>query len=153
LSWSEIGRADWWGDPKDPRAPVEPYCSNKILDKYGQKVPTSVFGYDKNKDTLIAPDPLWISFGNGYPAGESEYHGQNGVKIIREGGTPVIIMPTGMDNVSAVAFAGGIWQAAGSIGDHGVVATSHDDGQTWSVTLTETSDNFFSAVAGGKVNA
>ena len=65
LSWEEVGEV---ADPtREGERAIEPFCSNKVTDLYGRKVPTSIFGYDKDKDILITPHPLDLTFGLTYP--------------------------------------------------------------------------------------
>lgn len=146
--WNEIGRIAQ-NRRSDQPAPVAQFCSNQILDRNGNRVPTSVFGYDKNKDILIAPDPINMTYGLGYPSGEPIHHGEK-LKIKRGPNNPApgvktVSLPAGMELVWAVAFAGGVWQAAGQ----GIVATSTDEGQTWKKTLSEEPRAGYTSVAGG----
>lgn len=151
-AWSEIRRIELSGDPAD--APVEPYCSDKILDSNGRRVPTSVFGYNKGNDILIAPEPINMRFGRTYP--EDEINHGTSLKIKRgpenkNPGTSTIALPSGMQRVWAVAFAGGVWQAAGQSGSDsaptGIVATSSNNGDTWETTLTDDPISRLSTVA------
>lgn len=153
LHWTEVGRQS--GDTSSARiSPIEQYCSDKVIDVHGYKVPTSIFGYDEENDILITPDPVSMSFGTGYPAGEEIAHGHK-LKIIRgpendHPGTATKALPAGMDRVWAVAYAAGIWQAAGQTSTfpgHGVVATSIDDGQSWTITLTDVAGSAFTNMA------
>jgi hypothetical protein len=147
-TWTQSGRILQDRRPDQP-APVAQYCSDKILDRNGNRVPTSVFGYDKNKDILIAPDPINMTYGISYPSGEPIHHGER-LKIKRGPNNPdpgerTVSLPAGMELVWAVAFAGGVWQAAGQ----GIVATSTDEGQTWKTTLSEEPRAGYTSVAGG----
>lgn len=153
LSWEEIGRSSEWEANL-----VEPYCSDKVTDIHGHNVPTSVFGYDKANDILITPDPVHMTFGVSYPAGEPFQHGDR-LKVIRgpgnaAPGSSIKDLPAGMDQVWAVAYGAGIWQAAGQAGafpHHGVVATSVDDGESWTITLTDVPGSGFANVAAGSI--
>lgn len=157
LTWTEAERkpdAGYWSSP------VEKYCSDKVKDVHGNNVPTSVFGYDDRADILITPDPVSISFGVSYPIGEKIQHGFQ-LKIIRGPanefpGSETMALPAGMDRVWAVAYAAGIWQAAGQAGDDpgsGVVATSVDDGATWEITLVTAAGYVFSSMAAGSAGS
>jgi hypothetical protein len=150
--WSEIRRIELSDNPAD--APVEPYCSDKIRDSNGRRVPTSVFGYNKGNDILIAPEPINMRFGRTYP--ENEINHGTSLKIKRgpeneKPGTSTIALPSGMQRVWAVAFAGGVWQAAGQSGSdlspRGIVATSSNNGDTWEKTLTDDPISRLSTVA------
>jgi hypothetical protein len=117
-----------------------------------------VFGYDKDKDVLITPDPVNMTWGITYPAGEPTQHGDQ-LKITRgpgndAPGSTIKALPHGMNRVWAVAYAAGIWQAAGQTSafpEHGVVATSVDDGETWTITLTGVAGSAFTNVAAGSL--
>lgn len=153
-SWNEITRIELVRTRKEP-APVENFCSNKIRDINGNRVPTSIFGYDEATDILIAPDPINMTFGITYD--DPINHG-TALKIKRgpdnpDPGEKILPLPAGMARVWAVAFAGGIWQAAGlapgAFPQHGIVATSTDNGDNWTITLTEDPGSDFKSVMGG----
>jgi hypothetical protein len=156
FSWEEIGRIVSVVDTIE--SPVEPYCSDKVTDINGNNVPTSIFGYDEKNDILITPDPVHMTFGISYPAGEPTQHGDQ-LKITRgpgndAPGSTIKALPHGMNRVWAVAYAAGIWQAAGQTSafpEHGVVATSVDDGETWTITLTGVAGSAFTNVAAGSL--
>jgi hypothetical protein len=152
VHWTEIERVSR-EDLDIFSSPIEKYCSNKILDIHDHKVPTSVFGYNKTSDILIAPDPINMSWGVSYPSGEDYHHGDK-FKIIRgpgndHPGSAIRALPAGMERVWAVAYAAGIWQAGGMAGEpaHGVVATSVDNGDTWTITLTAVAGSYFTNMA------
>lgn len=156
-SWNETSRVKQDRGAEFSRPPpVEAFCSDKIKDRNNNRVPTSVFGYDKNQDILIAPDPINMSFGITYRE-EDVHHGER-LKIKRgpdnpDPGEKTVSLPSGMALVWAVAFAGGVWQAAGrapgAFPQHGVIATSTDNGDTWQITLTEDPGSDFTSVMGG----
>jgi hypothetical protein len=137
-------------------SPLEKYCSDRIRDVHGHKVPTSIFGYDGTTDVLIAPDPISISWGVTYPAGEDIEHGHR-LKITRgpgndNPGESTVALPDGMDRVWAVAHEAGIWQAAGGTETYppkGIIATSVDAGLTWETTLEGEPGTLFMMVAAG----
>jgi len=141
------------------RPPVERFCSDKIKDRNGNRVPTSVFGYNKGSDTLIAPEPIDMTFGQGYTTTGTELKHGLQLKIIRgpandSPGTDIISLPSGMSRVWAVGYVGSIWQAVGEMPSgsfaSGVVATSNDVGLNWEKTLTESPGSSFTAVAAGQ---
>ena len=155
LSWSEVERIPF---VELYSSAIEKHCSDKVIDIHGHKVPTSVFGYDEDNDVLITPDPVNMTWGITYPAGEDFQHGDR-LKIIRgpnneNAGTVTMALPAGMARVWAVGYAAGIWQAAGEAGEpfaHGVIATSVDDGNTWTITLVDVAGSSFANIAAGVI--
>ena len=134
-SWSEVGRQVIEGGVKYTSL-LEPHCSDRIKNEANQPLPSGLYGYDAGKQILIAPHPT--PFWHGTLGGE----GPN-IQIQttdEEGNKHIAITPlAGFERVNAVAFAGGIWQAAGfSPGDAGtgIIATSIDDGRTWDMAFT-----------------
>jgi hypothetical protein len=153
-TWTESGRKP--NPQPGDKGVIEVYCSHKVEDTHGSKVPTSIFGYDKDKDILITPDPVILTFGQTYVS-DDEYNAY-GQQLRVQGGNAAGTrnLPPGMAKVWAVAFAAGIWQAAGETGDNppcGVVATSVDDGLTWAVTFTDMPGSRFSCVAAAEQEA
>jgi hypothetical protein len=156
VNWNQIDKTSQSSRLWNQSAPIQQYCSDKINDVFGQKVPTSVFGYDEGRDILIAPDPLFFTWGIAVPSGE-EAPDYGTALILKRGPKNTdmkpaeqrVALPEGMDNVIAVAYAEDIWQAAGSVGIKAVVATSTDGGENWKVTFTEGEGSGFTAIAAG----
>jgi hypothetical protein len=99
--------------------------------------PGGVYGYDWAKKILMAPYPDIAAF-----AYEQRFTApQVQIRKEHESGERTytyINMPGGMTQIVSVAFAGGMWQATGGTDDEtALIATSTDDGETWSITYSQ----------------
>ena len=144
------------------------HCSKRVLDKNGLPQPDGIYGYDKKKNILITPevmpaiiygtgthDPTFIVLDPFHPERGGE--AKSTVKVIKkdENGKDITkIVDTGVPQVWSVAFAGGVWQAAGggiTPNQGSMVATSIDDGETWTRVETGigTGDSSIETMSGG----
>lgn len=150
--WSEVSRKQVGGIgfdlPPNYVNPIVNHGGTKVKDANGNYVPNCFWGYNKATKTLIFPDPP-------YGAGSDHIGEQLKIEREREDGTKEITKTTlSFDTIWAVAFAGGIWHAAGQKdetspgqGGTGRIATSTDDGKTWEVTFEGKAGNPIASIA------
>lgn len=115
-----------------------------VKDGDDQTVPNGgYYGWDKVKNIIIKPDVLYPYFAS-YPGAYANSKIEIIKKIINQDSGAVTIVRTTktlpIDQVTCVAYAGGIWQAGGFMGEGPgpedaelKIATSTDDGKTWHV--------------------
>jgi hypothetical protein len=131
-SWGVASSGDGANDGLYASPIITSICDPIYQDGEGNNCPGGIYGYDKKKGIVIAPYPPFPAFHY-----ESRDYGQQIQIITKDGSGDDIKSVGGMDTVYAVAFAGGIWQAAGGSGDStGVIAASIDDGKTWQIVHT-----------------
>jgi hypothetical protein len=96
-------------------------------------VPDGVYGYDVQKDILIAPSvPPAIHYDDGVMRADPK----STVVVTAKGN--ITTVDVGI-LVNCVAYAGGIWMAAGGTDPAPMTAYSIDDGMTWT-RLTPTAE-------------
>jgi len=105
-------------------------------DGFNNNCPGGVYGYNKAAKILMAPYPDIVAFAYegkfGSPQVQIRSEDETGYRAYR-----YIDIP-GMESVVSVAYAGGIWQAAGfSSDDTAVIATSKNVGTTWDITYSQ----------------
>ena len=164
FAWSEIGRNErkveahgtdpfppW---PDYPSGLLAAHCSKRVLDSNGNGVPGGNYGYDKDKELLIAPNkPVVISYDVGFlqiPTTGSDVT----VTFSGEGDPPSYPSNPGLPAI-CVATAGGKWVVAG--GDDGdsqaAIAVASDEAYIWQSLNPEGTSKIITLTAGDLDNA
>jgi hypothetical protein len=131
MSWGVVETAPGGPTHNDYYSPLMNGAADPIYqDGDGNNCAGGVYGYDKAKKILMAPYPDVISTYEGRFTGT-----QVQIRTEHEDGlrTTTYVDIPGMPQVSSVAYAGGVWQIAGSASAGAVIATSAD-GATWAST-------------------
>jgi len=135
LSWDVVETTPGGPGAGSYASPIMTEASDPIYqDGNGNNCPGGVYGYDEAHKILMAPYPDIVPFAYerrfGAPQVQIRTENQAGHRSYT-----YIDIP-GMDTIVSVAFSGGMWQAAGS-GEGAQIATSTDDGDTWTTTYSE----------------
>jgi len=136
-TWSEIAREGWASTSVGhTEGLLAQHCSKRVTDSFGNGVPDGVYGFDANNDILIAPSVVpAIHYNDGLI--RSHPVSTVAVKTKAPDGTEITRTVDVGIPVNCVAYAGGIWMAAGGTPTDPMTAYSIDDGATWTKITTE----------------